>query len=144
MLLSFVSLYEQLISFLFSISPEPTNFINRLATMALNRGRLKLEDERRLRKNYEDLVDEIDGKYFLTTLFSKNIFTLDDKEEVESLPTRKKQTQKMLDKLFHCGPGDAFSVFMKILEKEYPHMADKLKNTVIEDTPGHSTRPECE
>lgn len=144
MLLSFVSLYQQLISFLFSISPEPSNFIHRLATMALNRGRLKLEDERRLRKNYEDLVDEIDGKYFLTTLFSKNIFTLDDKEEVESLRTRKKRAQKMLDKLFHCGPGDAFSEFMKILEKEYPHMADKLKNTVIEDTPDHSTRPECE
>lgn len=97
-----------------------------------NRGRLKSEDEERIKKNYQLLKDEIDPKYIVDHMFSKSIFSLDDKEEILCHPSRGGRAEAFLNKLLNAGPNKAYVIFVNVLEEEYPHVAERLKSTVLD------------
>uniref|UniRef100_A0A0B7BMJ7 Death domain-containing protein n=1 Tax=Arion vulgaris TaxID=1028688 RepID=A0A0B7BMJ7_9EUPU len=97
--------------------------------MPVRKGKLKPVDAVRLTRNYSMLLEDIDGQYFVADLFSKGVFTADDKEEVSSQAYRRKRTEVMLDKLLDSGPGEAYNAFIEILAREYPDVAVRLNET---------------
>ncbi|XP_059143110.1 death domain-containing protein CRADD-like [Physella acuta] len=97
-----------------------------------NRGKLKSEDEERIKKNYQLLKDEIDPKYIVDHMFSQSVFNLDDKEEILCHPSRGGRAEAFLNKLLNAGPNKAYAIFVNVLEEEYPHVAEKLKSTVLD------------
>lgn len=97
------------------------------------KGKLKPEDEQRIRKNFTYLKEEIDGKHIVDHLYQENVISLDDKEEIIHQVTRGQRTEKLLMILLNAGPGKAYQVFFKALEEQYPHVATTLKDTPLQD-----------
>ncbi|CAL1527015.1 unnamed protein product [Lymnaea stagnalis] len=97
------------------------------------KGKLKAEDERRIRQNFVYLKEEIDGKHIVDHLYQRNVISLDDKEEIDSQITRSQRTEKLLTILLNAGPGAAYQVFYDALEEQYNHVAKVLKDTPMQD-----------
>lgn len=102
--------------------------------MPKTRGKLKPYDEYRLTENYSFIVREVDAQYLLPDLFSKFVIDAYDKEKILSKPTASERTQMLLDMLLNSGPGDAYSKFVKVLEKDYPDVAARLIATEVKET----------
>lgn len=90
------------------------------------RGKLKEQDERKIRSNWMLLLEELDGEHVVNQLFQKNIITLDDMHQVKAEKTPRRRTEALLKVVLHAGPGAAFDEFVSALKETYPHIADKL------------------
>ncbi|XP_013063451.2 death domain-containing protein CRADD-like [Biomphalaria glabrata] len=95
------------------------------------RGKLKQNDEAVIRQNYLFLKEEIEAKHIVDYLYSKDVISLDDKEEIVCQPSRSRRNDVLLDKLMHAGPGIAYCEFLKALDEEYSHVSQKLRKTKL-------------
>lgn len=73
-------------------------------------------------------------------LYQEEIFTESHLEEIESEPSNRKKTLKLLDILPTRG-SRAFYHFTQSLEKDFPWIKDKLLRLCAEDTESESPPP---
>ena len=78
-------------------------------------------DRQRLRKNRQALVQDMVAKRVASALYSREIFSEEDKDTVDSKLTATDQGECLLDILSRKGPK-AFGVFCDILRKLSPHL----------------------
>lgn len=88
----------------------------------------KLQDQHYslLQSKYTFLVENIDSKFLVNHLFSKNIIDFNNKQLVTGKATPGERTQALLDIILYAGPRRAFPEFIHALSKEYPHVAENL------------------
>lgn len=96
----------------------------------------KLLRAQRLFLAEELLVDDMIIQY----LYQEEIFTESHLEEIESEPSNRKKTLKLLDILPTRG-SRAFYHFTQSLEKDFPWIKDKLLRLCAEDTESESPPP---
>uniref|UniRef100_A0A2C9KSP3 CARD domain-containing protein n=1 Tax=Biomphalaria glabrata TaxID=6526 RepID=A0A2C9KSP3_BIOGL len=95
------------------------------------RGRLKPDDEQRVRENIIKLKENIDGQLFLDLFFQKKIITQDERLQIKALPTRLKRADAFLDRLLDSGPGDAYGCFIEILRQHYEAIANTVQQGMV-------------
>ncbi|GFS20672.1 death domain-containing protein cradd [Elysia marginata] len=100
--------------------------------MPVKKGKLKPDDEAKIRSNYLFITEQVDARDLTGGLYQENVFTVDDVEEIEALPSRAKRTEKMLSLLLGSGPGEAYNNFLKVLKVAYDHVAEALEATSTE------------
>ena len=79
-----------------------------------------------LRKNRQALLKDLEAKRIASRLFSKAIFSDEDKDEVNSKETKNEQGEALLDILPRKGPK-AFNTFCDILHEVSPHLESLLR-----------------
>ena len=89
------------------------------------------EDRNALRINREALLKDLEAKRVASLLYSREIFSEDDKDEVNAKATARERGETVLDTLPRKGPR-AFRVFCEILGEVSPHL-DALLRPVQED-----------
>ncbi|CAL1532029.1 unnamed protein product [Lymnaea stagnalis] len=92
--------------------------------------KIKPEDEDKVLKNWEYLLEELDATHIVDSMFAKKIFDLNDKREIIEPASRQKRTEILLKKLLNAGPGPAFETFITVLEADHSHIAKKLTETL--------------
>ncbi|XP_050408443.2 uncharacterized protein LOC126823574 [Patella vulgata] len=84
-------------------------------------------DHSRIRSNMELLIEELDPDVLKTPLYSKYVLDIDNVDEIDVLPTRRKKNEKMLYMLMRRG-NKAYKIFLKILETYgYRHVIKQLE-----------------
>jgi len=89
------------------------------------------EDRKTLQRNRQALVKDLEAKRVASLLYSREIFSIDDKDEVNAKATASEQRETVLDILPRKGPR-AFRVFCDVLEEVSPHL-EALLRPVQED-----------
>lgn len=79
-----------------------------------------------LRKNRQALLKDLEAKKIASRLFSSNIFSVEDKDEVNSKETKNDQGEALLDILPRKGPK-AFKAFCDALHDVSPHLESLLR-----------------
>ncbi|XP_059165231.1 uncharacterized protein LOC131947869 [Physella acuta] len=87
-------------------------------------GRLKKDDENKIRVHYVEIKNNIDGKEFTDEFYSQGVFTYEDKEEIDREKTRLARAELFLGKLFHSGPYGAYPAFVKVVNIKYQGLAE--------------------
>ena len=85
------------------------------------------EDRKALRINREALLQDLKAKKVASMLYSRGIFSEEDKERVDAKSTRTERREEVLDILPRKGPN-AFSVFCNILHEVSPHLEQLLRH----------------
>ncbi|CAL1527014.1 unnamed protein product [Lymnaea stagnalis] len=101
-------------------------------------GRLKPEDEKRIRSNFVLLKGEIDGKDFVDFLYQEHVFDGDDKEMMNACKIRSERADLLLTSLLKSGPGKSYKCFFQILNEKYPTLASILERTPTDDCSSRS------
>jgi len=83
-------------------------------------------DREILRKNRQGLLKDMEAKRVASRLYSRSIFSEDDKDEVNSKPTAIEQGEHLLDILPKKGPK-AFRAFCDVLHELSPHLESLLR-----------------
>lgn len=91
-----------------------------------------------LRKNRQALLKDLEAKRIASRLFSKAIFSDEDKDEVNSKETKNEQGEALLDILPRKGPK-AFNTFCDILHEVSPHLESLLRPIQEEGMPTEGT-----
>ena len=86
------------------------------------------EDRKALRINREVLLKDLEAKKVASMLYSRGIFSEEDKDSVNAKSTPAEQREEVLDILPRKGP-DAFSVFCDVLHEVSPHLEKLLRPT---------------
>ena len=85
------------------------------------------EDHRKiLRQKREIFLKDLDARKAASMLYARDIFSEDDKDEVNAMKTAYQQREKVLDILPRKGPK-AFQVFCDILHEISPHLEVELR-----------------
>lgn len=79
-----------------------------------------------LRKNRLALSEDLDAKTATSYLYSEDIISEHDKEDIETAKTQRDKSEKLLDILPKRGPH-AFEVFLKFLDDKQPHLSKLLQ-----------------
>lgn len=79
-----------------------------------------------LRKNRQNLLKDMEAKRVASRLYSRGIFSEEDKDEVNSKSTALEQGECVLDILPKRGPK-AFRTFCDILHELSPHLESLLR-----------------
>jgi len=87
---------------------------------------MEQSDRDTLRKNRQALLKDMEAKRVASRLYSRDIFSEDDKDEVNSKSTASEQGECLLDKLPKKGPR-AFRVFCDVLHELSPHLESLLR-----------------
>lgn len=90
------------------------------------------EDRKALRSNREALLKDLEAKRVASLLYSREIFTEEDKDSVNAKSTPAEQREEVLDILPRKGPR-AFSVFCNVLHEVTPHLEELLRPTQEDD-----------
>lgn len=90
------------------------------------------EDRRALRSNREALLKDLEAKRVASLLYSREIFTEEDKDSVNAKSTPAEQREEVLDILPRKGPR-AFNVFCNVLHEVTPHLEELLRPTQEDD-----------
>ncbi|CAL1546357.1 unnamed protein product [Lymnaea stagnalis] len=77
-------------------------------------------------KHYHYLKNELDATAVVEHLCAEGIFDSDDKRDVLAPSSSKRKSHVLLQKLLNAGTGDAFDVFVEIVEEVQPCVSDKL------------------
>ena len=87
-----------------------------------------MNDEHReiLRKKRDKFLRDLDAKRAASKLYSRDIFSEEDKDEVNAKKTNYQQREEVLDILPRKGPK-AFLVFCDILHEISPHLEAELR-----------------
>ncbi|KAK6166664.1 hypothetical protein SNE40_023304 [Patella caerulea] len=81
-----------------------------------------------IRKNYTYLVDILDVKQIMDSLFSQGYLTKDDLEEIKAEDSRRNATKKFLNILSRSGI-DVYEPFIESLRTNgYKQVVEKLEN----------------
>lgn len=91
-----------------------------------------------LRKNRQALLKDLEAKKIASRLFSYNIFSVEDKDEVNSKETKNDQGEALLDILPRKGPK-AFKAFCDALHDVSPHLESLLRPIQVEGMPTEGT-----
>ncbi|XP_066019510.1 caspase-3-like isoform X1 [Pocillopora verrucosa] len=91
-----------------------------------------------LRKNRQALLKDLEAKKIASRLFSYNIFSVEDKDEVNSKETKNDQGEALLDILPRKGPK-AFKAFCDALHDVSPHLESLLRPIQAEGMPTEGT-----
>ena len=86
------------------------------------------EDRKALRSNREALLRDLEAKRVASLLYSREIFSEEDKDSVNAKSTPAEQREEVLDILPRKGPR-AFSVFCNVLHEVTPHLEELLRPT---------------
>ncbi|CAL1546355.1 unnamed protein product [Lymnaea stagnalis] len=92
--------------------------------------KMKPEDEDKIRKNWEFLIEHLDARDIAAAMFEGDIFDLSDKREIAELECSKKRNEILLSKLLNAGPGPAFQTFLTVLERDHSFIAQRLTENV--------------
>ncbi|XP_073235075.1 caspase-3-like isoform X2 [Porites lutea] len=92
------------------------------------------EDRKALRSNREALLRDLEAKRVASLLYSREIFSEEDKDSVNAKSTPAEQREEVLDILPRKGPK-AFSVFCNVLHEVTPHL-EALLRPIQEDDEG--------
>ena len=84
------------------------------------------EDRKALRSNREALLKDLQAKRVASLLYSRDIFSEEDKDSVNAKSTPAEQREEVLDILPRKGP-EAFGVFCDVLREVSPHLAALLR-----------------
>ena len=84
------------------------------------------EDRKALRSNREALLKDLEPKRVASLLYSREIFSEDDKDSVNAKSTPSEQREEVLNILPRKGPK-AFSVFCNVLSEVSPHLEALLR-----------------
>ena len=84
------------------------------------------EDRNTLRINREALLKDLEAKRVASLLYSREIFSEEDKDEVNTKTTARERGETVLDTLPRKGPK-AFRVFCEILGEVSPHLETLLR-----------------
>ena len=87
---------------------------------------MKEEDRKALRSNREALLKDLEAKRVASLLYSRDIFSEEDKDSVNAKSTPAEQREEVLDILPRKGP-EAFGVFCAVLLEVSPHLAALLR-----------------
>lgn len=98
--------------------------------MPAQNGRLKAEDEAKIRVHYLEIKKNIDGADFIDEFYSKGVFTLEDMEDIKAEKTPLARADLFLSKLFHSGPNGAYTAFLEVINNKYKPLADKFKDKI--------------
>lgn len=79
-----------------------------------------------LRKNRQNLLKDMEAKRVASRLYSRGIFSEENKDEVNSKSTALEQGECVLDILPKRGPK-AFRIFCDILHELSPHLESLLR-----------------
>ena len=85
------------------------------------------EDRKALRSNREALLKDLEAKRVASLLYSREIFSEEDKDSVNAKSTPAEQREEILDILPRKGPN-AFSVFCNVLHEVSPHLEELLRH----------------
>ena len=83
-------------------------------------------DRDTLRKNRQVLLKDMEAKKVASRLYSRSIFSEEDKDEVNSKSTPNEQGEYLLDTLSKRGPR-AFRAFCDVLHELSPHLESLLR-----------------
>ena len=83
-------------------------------------------DRDSLRKNRQALLKDLEPKKVSSRLYSRNIFSEEDKDEVFSKDTKNDQGETLLDILPRKGPT-AYREFCDVLHEVSPHLESLLR-----------------
>ena len=86
------------------------------------------EDRKTLRSNREALLRDLEAKRVASLLYSREIFSEEDKDSVNAKSTPAEQREEVLDILPRKGPK-AFSAFCNVLNEVSPHLEALLRPT---------------
>lgn len=95
-------------------------------------------DRDSLRKNRQALLKDLEPKKVASRLYSRNIFSEEDKDEVFSKDTKNDQGETLLDILPRKGPT-AYREFCDVLHEVSPHLESLLRPVQEEGTPTEGT-----
>ena len=85
------------------------------------------EDRKALRINREALLRDLEAKTVASMLYSRGIFSEEDKDSVNAKLTPTERREEVLDILPRKGPN-AFSVFCNILHEVSSHLEQLLRH----------------
>ena len=75
-----------------------------------------------------ELVRDLDVDTAVSYLYSKSIFTENDRDDILTLKTQQAKGERLLDLLPKRGP-EAFGVFSKFLDDNQPFLSKFLKSS---------------
>lgn len=90
------------------------------------------EDRKALRSNREALLRDLEAKRVASLLYSREIFSEEDKDSVNAKSTPAEQREEVLDILPRKGPK-AFNAFCNVLNEVSPHLEALLRPTQEDD-----------
>lgn len=90
------------------------------------------EDRKTLRSNREALLRDLEAKRVASLLYSREIFSEEDKDSVNAKSTPAEQREEVLDILPRKGPK-AFNAFCNVLNEVSPHLEALLRPTQEDD-----------
>lgn len=90
------------------------------------------EDRKALRSNREALLKDLEAKRVASLLYSREIFSEEDKDSVNAKSTPAEQREEVLDILPRKGPK-AFNAFCNVLNEVSPHLEALLRPTQEDD-----------
>ena len=95
---------------------------------------LQKKDELRIRKNFKDLVQDLQITKILDSLVSADVLSLEDTERITAKPVQSDQNRQLLFALIR-GKREGYAEFIKCLREDdaYGYLADKIENTQIDD-----------
>jgi len=99
----------------------------------VQRGKLKWEDEQKIRKNYNDICKNIESQDLTPQLFAQNVINEDDKDVINSKATRRERAEALADRMLNAGKGDNFQIFLNILKEEYTDLVEQIESTEVSD-----------
>ncbi|CAH1780077.1 unnamed protein product [Owenia fusiformis] len=86
-----------------------------------------------LKSLHAHIVEEVDAKHLMDVLYQNRVFTDEMKDEILSKQTRHEQMRELLDKLKYRD-SNAFDVFVDVLKKDYPHIAESVDEELSRQT----------
>ena len=101
--------------------------------MPLQAGKMAKDQERKIKKNYITLKEDMDAKDLTDWFIQEEIFDFSDYEYINGFNpnTSTNRNNAFFSLLFNSGPR-AYPVFLKALEKNgQSHLAEKIENTVL-------------
>ena len=87
---------------------------------------MEQSDRDTLRRNRQDLLKDLEAKKVASRLYSRSVFSEEDKDEVNSKSTAYEQGEYLLDILPKKGPK-AFRAFCDVLHELSPHLESLLR-----------------
>ncbi|VDI69221.1 CASP2 and RIPK1 domain containing adaptor with death domain [Mytilus galloprovincialis] len=93
------------------------------------------DNKSKILKNFETIINELVIVDILDHMITKEIFTIDDSETINSKPTQKEKNRTFVTILIRSKPA-GYKEFISSLrkdEKAYDSIADQIENTVLEE-----------
>ena len=90
------------------------------------------ENEQKITKNYERIVNEMSHDTIVDALISKDVLSLDDAERIHSKATRLDKNKEFI-RLLLKGPEKGYNEFIEELRNDpvYVELVDQIENTEV-------------